>query len=284
MSRGMGNKGVSLTELILYGALMSVVISIMAAVLTILQHRFLVLNEKSQTEYEVLNLTYNLRRTFGLASSLQTIADTANFFQPATLSEGFIAAGGGTPFDSANIDASVVPGNQGQYYAIARFQQEHSRGPGLSEFYATAIYFKTPDVNGQTPFQRAGAVVIKTAGPPGANNIDLAPSESDLTFTGLSRFRIKEFELYPGTDRVLSVTFEITARYFTTRTGRRHFWSQSPPPADTGGYAEIVRDVGVVVRNNLLEVQGGLTLLGGEIRPYQGLYFFRPVAAFDINL
>lgn len=280
MKTSLNKKAFSLVELALSMGGMAMIMVIVGATFLLLNQRFLASYNTNKAQAHLMEAAFSLRRIIPQARHLagvdNTSGDIDNFFSGPS-SDGKIVTGistnGTLPFDSAAIADS--PENQGQYFFIAKFERDEGSGMGMSEFMPTAIYYKTPDRTSDDPYEKTGALLIMSGS--GGVNINMAPQRSGYVFQDVSRFRIKDSTFYPGTRLVSSVTFEITIRYFLFGSGKKQYWYQAPRTPDDATFKDISRDVTVIVRNNLLNNSGGVLLSAGQIRPYNGLYFFKPL-------
>ncbi|MCB0356936.1 MAG: hypothetical protein KDD40_08010 [Bdellovibrionales bacterium] len=281
----LNQRGISLTELVMYIGGVSLITLTFSLIVYSLNREFLVNYNKNKTEFNLQESTYTLYSMVSQARNLEGVddatGDVANFFAgpPA---DGKLVTGlpenATVPFDSFNI--ADIAANQGKYYFVAKFEREMNSGSGLSQFYSTAIYYKTPDsTSDDGGYEQSGAIVIM----PGDDgvNVNMAPNKSGYIFERVSRFRIRDFSFYPGTHRVTSVTFEVTMRYFLNTKGKKNYWQQTAPVLGDALFKDVSRDVTIVLRNNLLDDSGGLILSTGQVRPLGGVYFFKPFVFID---
>ena len=286
------NRGITLIELMIYTGLTALVVSLFSTVFLWIGSDFRMKIAENKAEMNLLEASFTLRRVLAQARHLEAADDSTGdltnlFFTPQADTSGKIAIG---PLDGSNFfDTFAIPNapaNYGKFYSVARFEREESHGDFTldpnTRFYSTAIFYRAPNPTALLPKDRSGAIVVMLGGNGVGTN--LQPSDSGWVFEDMSRFRIKNFEVFPGTKRVSSVTFELTTRYFTNNFGNQDYWWIPPPgpyPAGDAPFRDISRDVTVVVRDNLLDNTGGLIKAAGQVRPYNGLYFFRPSIRFD---
>lgn len=269
-----GQRGFSLPELsaTTFGA--SVLFLIFGALIGMSSAQFRAMKDKMEAEMQLLRAGYSLRRHTAQARDLAAVPDANNFFG----APGGRLLAGPPLFDSAAVLDNDT--NQGRIFALAKFDREEGSAAG-SRFFGTSVFFRMPNRNGTSNETRSGALIIDQ----GADTpiVDLAPTANDLTYSHLSRLRIVEVNLYPESNQVVSVKFELTARYFPFAPGRTAYWFQTAAQPGEASPRDITHEVLVVLRNNLLHADGGLTGASTEVRPLNGLYFFKPVVFLEVQ-